>query len=113
MKHELTEIGWLGTSLKGHVTATFDQLVEKFGYPNMVNDKTPQADKVWWEWCIDFYDDDKLVPESDHMLTDSCVATIYDWKEIGPSSARSGEYRWHVGGKSINSLWCVMEALES
>ena len=54
MKHELTEIGWLGTSLKGHITATFDDLVEKFGYPNMVNDKTPQADKVWWEWCIDF-----------------------------------------------------------
>ena len=102
MKHELTEIGWLGTSLKGTVTATFDQLVEKFGYPNILNDKTPQSDKVWWEWCIEFNDVDGW----------SHVATIYDWKEIGPSAARTGEYRWHVGGKSINSLWCVMEALE-
>ena len=103
MKHELTDIGAVGTSLKGSVTATFDQLVEKFGYPNMQNDTTPQSDKVWWEWCIDFQSADG----------DSYIATIYDWKEIGPSSARTGEYRWHVGGKSINSLWCVMEALEN
>ena len=103
MKHELTDFGAVGTSLKGTITATFDQLVEKFGYPNILNDKTPQADKVWWEWCIDFTDDDGW----------SHVATIYDWKEIGPSSARTGEYRWHVGGKTMDSLWCVMEALEN
>ena len=103
MKHELTEIGWLGTSLKGHITATFDELVDTFGYPNIVNDKTPQADKVWWEWCIDFYD-----AEED----ESCVATIYDWKEMGPSASRIGEYMWHVGGKSLQSLWCVTDTLE-
>ena len=103
MRHELTEIGWLGSSLKGTVTATFDELVATFGCPNIVNDKTPQADKVWWEWCIDFYDDKE---------DESYVATIYDWKEIGPSSSQTGEYRWHVGGKSLQSLWCVMETLE-
>ena len=103
MRHELTEIGWLGTSLKGHITATFDELVDTFGYPNIVNDKTPQADKVWWEWCIDFYD-----AEED----ESCVATIYDWKEMGPSASRIGEYMWHVGGKSLQSLWCVTDTLE-
>ena len=103
MKHELTEIGWLGTSLKRHITATFDELVDTFGYPNIVNDKTPQADKVWWEWCIDFYD-----AEED----ESYVATIYDWKEMGPSASRIGEYQWHVGGKSLQSLWCVTDTLE-
>ena len=103
MRHELTEIGWLGSSMKGTVTATFDELVETFGCPNIVNDKTPQADKVWWEWCIDFYDDKE---------DESYVATIYDWKEIGPSSSRTGEYRWHVGGKSLQSLWCVTDTLE-
>ena len=50
MKYELTDIGLLGTSLKGHITATYDELVATFGYPNISNDKTPQADKVWWEW---------------------------------------------------------------
>ena len=103
MKHELTEIGWLGTSLKGHITATFDELVDTFGYPNIVNDKTPQADKVWWEWCIDFYD-----AEED----ESYVATIYDWKEMGPSASRIGEYQWLVGVKSLKSLWCVTDTLE-
>ena len=103
MKHELTDIGFLGTSLKGHITATYDELVATFGYPNISNDKTPQADKVWWEWCIDFYDE-----EEDEYH----ISTIYDWKEIGPSSSQTGEYRWHVGGKSLQSLWCVMETLE-
>ena len=103
MKHELTDIGLLGTSLKGHITATYDELVATFGYPNIANDKTPQADKVWWEWCIDFYDE-----EEDEYH----ISTIYDWKEIGPSSSQTGEYRWHVGGKSLQSLWCVMDTLE-
>ena len=103
MRYELTDIGLLGTSLKGHITATFDELVATFGYPNISNDKTPQADKVWWEWCIDFYDE-----EEDEYH----ISTIYDWKEMGPSSSQTGEYRWHVGGKSLQSLWCVMDTLE-
>ena len=103
MRYELTDIGLFGTSLKGHITATFDELVATFGYPNISNDKTPQADKVWWEWCIDFYDE-----EEDEYH----ISTIYDWKEIGPSSSQTGEYRWHVGGKSLQSLWCVMDTLE-
>ena len=103
MRYELTDIGLFGTSLKGHITATFDELVATFGYPNISNDKTPQADKVWWEWCIDFYDE-----EEDEYH----ISTIYDWKEMGPSSSQTGEYRWHVGGKSLQSLWCVMDTLE-
>jgi len=103
MKYELTDIGLFGTSLKGHITATFDELVATFGYPNISNDKTPQADKVWWEWCMEFYDS-----EEDEYH----ISTIYDWKEMGPSSSQTGEYRWHVGGKSLQSLWCVMDTLE-
>ena len=102
-QYELTDIGLFGTSLKGHITATFDELVATFGYPNISNDKTPQADKVWWEWCMEFYD-----PEEDEYH----ISTIYDWKEMGPSSSQTGEYRWHVGGKSLQSLWCVMDTLE-
>ena len=103
MKHELTEYGWLGTSLRGHITTTFDELVEVFGYPNLTSDKTCQADKTWWEWCVEFYDD---------VEDEYTIATVYDWKERSPDDARTGEYKWHIGGKNIKSLWAVMDALE-
>ena len=102
LRHELTDIFPDGTSLKGHVTTTFDDLVEAFGYPNMINDKTGPGDKTWWEWCVEFYD-----PKEDEYH----IAFIYDWKEIGPASARTGKYRWHIGGKKIDSVWCVMDVL--
>jgi hypothetical protein len=102
MRHELTDVFPTGTSLRGHITATFDDLVKTFGYPNMQNETMCPADKVWWEWCVEFYDD----VEDEYILS-----TIYDWKEIGPSSARTGEYRWHIGGKTMNSVFAVAEAL--
>ena len=88
-----------GSCLKGHITASYDALVEAFGEPNILN--AEEGDKVWNEWGIRFSEGD-----------DDIYATIYDWKEIGPSSSRTGEYRWHVGGKSLQSLWCVTDTLE-
>jgi hypothetical protein len=64
-----------GTSLQGYITATYDQLVERFGQPEGGGDKTTV------EWCLKF--------------ADGTVATIYDWKlDETPTSM----YNWHIGG---------------
>ena len=103
MKYELTDGGWLSTHKVGGIAATFDELVETFGYPNLTNDKTPPGDKTWWEWCVEFYDD---------VEDEYTIATVYDWKERSPDDARRGEYHWQVGGENIKALWAVMDALE-
>ena len=41
-----------GSCLKGHITASYDALVEAFGEPNILN--AEEGDKVWNEWGIEF-----------------------------------------------------------
>ena len=75
------------TSLQGHVTATFQELVEAFGAPTY---SEPSGDgKVNTEW--------ELI-----LGTDAVRATIYDWKDFdGGRRSRDGQpYDWHIGGKS-------------
>ena len=67
-----------GTSLKGYVTATYAELVARFGEPERGGDKTTA------EWALAF--------------EDGTVATIYDWKEY---ETPMGEYNWHVGGANF------------
>ena len=76
-----------GTSLQGYMTATYDQLVERFGQPEGGGDKTTV------EWCLEF--------------EDGTVATIYDWKEY---STPLGRYDWHIGGTSKMAVFAVKEA---
>ena len=89
-----------GSSLKGTVTASYGKLVVLFGEPNILNAEPSGDDKVHNEWCIRFEDGD-----------DDIYATIYDWKEMDAYDSHFGEYRWHIGGHNMSSLWCVMEAL--
>jgi len=82
------------TSLKGEFRATYAQLVEVFGQPEI----GPNADidgKVTCEWTFKFEDDS--------------VASIYDWKE---GETPMGEYSWHVGGHSFNAYMNVTDVFE-
>ena len=91
-----------GSSLRGHVNATYIALVDTFGEPNILNAESSGDDKVHNEWGIRFEDGDW-----------DTYATIYDWKEMDAYDSHIGEYRWHIGGRQMESLWCVMEALEN
>ena len=77
-----------GSSLRGYVTATYDNLVELFGEPNAYC-----GDKTWnaWDLCFTVWDEDG--EDSEDVYVD-----IYDWKESGPHASKGDAYRWHVGG---------------
>ena len=77
-----------GSSLRGYVTATYDNLVELFGEPNAYC-----GDKTWnaWDLCFRVYDEDG--EDSEDVYVD-----IYDWKESGPHASKGDAYRWHIGG---------------
>jgi len=89
-----------GSCLKGHITASYDALVEAFGEPNILN--AEEGDKVWNEWGIRFSEGD-----------DDIYATIYDWKEHDAYDSHVGGYRWHIGGKQVEAVWCVLDALNA
>ena len=95
-----------GTSLRGKITATFAELVEVFGEPNM-----GASDKVFNEWAIEFrvpIEDDGMGDVDDY---DSIDATIYDWKENWGGASRVGSYVWHIGGHNHQAVELVYEAL--
>lgn len=91
-----------GTSLQGYVTATYAELVARFGEPTLTN-----GDKVTAEWVLDF----KVVKpgEADEDF-DYVTATIYDWKEYETPMHR---YRWHIGGKDLDAVEAVTTTLRS
>ena len=78
-----------GTSLQGYITATYDQLVARFGQPDGGGDKTTV------EWVLEF--------------ADGTVATIYDWKE---EDTPMSMYNWHIGGKNKTAVARVTHALK-
>lgn len=69
-----------GTSLKGYIETTYEQLKSVFGDPYYGPNDT-DADKITCEWLITF--------------RDGKVATIYDWK-VGETPLDL--YDWHIGG---------------
>ena len=93
-----------GSSLRGYVTTTYNNLVELFGEPNAYC-----GDKTWnsWDLCFTVYDDDGIDFEDVYV-------GIYDWKESGPDASR-GEYRWHIGGHvkgEHRAHWLLTDLLE-
>ena len=77
-----------GTSLQGYITATYAELVDKFGEPEDGGDKTTA------EWALEF--------------EDGTVATIYDWKTY---ETPMGTYAWHIGGHDYMAVERVYEAM--
>ena len=98
MTYKLDDYVPRGSSLRGHIHATYDELVEVFGEPNILN--AEEGDKVFNEWGIRFEDGD-----------DDVYTTIYDWKERDAYDSHVGTYRWHIGGKEYRSVELVYEAL--
>ena len=95
-----------GTSLRGKIVISFDELVKVFGEPNM-----GASDKVFNEWAIEFrvpIEDDGMGDVDDYDTVD---ATIYDWKEPHGSASHYGEYNWHIGGRGHQCVELVYEAL--
>ena len=91
-----------GTSLRGYVTTTYTDLVDRFGEPTH---KSSDDGKVTVEWVLDF----KVVQDGeDDDDFDYVTATIYDWKE---ERTPMGVYRWHIGGNSNDAVEAVETAL--
>lgn len=81
-----------GTSLKGYIVTTYDDLVRVFGPPSF--GPNSDLDKVTCEWNLKF--------------RDGTIATIYDWKELYTPMF---EHRWHVGGLNHAAVDRVHEAM--
>ena len=101
--YQLDDFSPVGTSLRGHVTASYGTMIEVFGEPNM-----PFSDKIWNEWAVRFN-----VPDEDDLDSEKVYVTIYDWKETHPNQSKSGDYRWHIGSKSSEAAWLVQDLLDS
>ena len=98
MTYKLDDYVPRGSSLRGHIHATYDELVEVFGEPNILN--AEEGDKVFNEWGVRFEDGD-----------DDVYTTIYDWKELDAYDSHIGNYRWHIGGKEHRGVELIYEAL--
>ncbi len=84
-----------GTSYKGRLAASFNQLVQVFGQPNA----GPSGDgKVFNEWVLKTEDD--------------LVATIYDWKlDFDVKETPDEVYDWHIGGHKSQVVTDVLDAM--
>ena len=99
-----------GTSLQGYINESYYNLVDVFGEPTYKAEEKGGFDKVWTEWTLTFkiLDEDADSPDDWEYVT----ATIYDWKEEGPSASRqSSSYQWHIGGKSYIAQDVVQKAI--
>ena len=101
--YQLDDFSRVGTSLRGHVIASYATMIEVFGEPNM-----PFSDKIWNEWAVRFN-----VSDEDELDSEEVYVTIYDWKESHPNQSRYGEYRWNVGSKSRKAVGLVLDALNA
>lgn len=86
----------VGTSYRGYVWATREDLFELFGNPPFACSGN-QGDKVSLEWILSVTCDDGT----------KMIATIYDWKDSNWRYPRNKEYRWHVGGHRAEA-WDVI-----
>lgn len=80
-----------GTSLVGYVRASFQELVDTFGYPN-----------------VDVWGDDKSSAEWHLQADDGTIATVYDYYTSGVGVP---DYLWHIGGFNMRAADLVREAL--
>lgn len=83
----------VGTSYRGYVWATRNDLFELFGNPPFA----VAGDKITLEWVLSVVCDDGT----------KLIATIYDWKDSNWNYDGDKEYRWHVGGHKAEA-WDVI-----
>ena len=90
-----------GTSLQGYVNAAYEELVALF------NENLGPSDKVFNEFRGEI-----SVYSPEEKCHDIYTVTLYDWKEDSPLTARTGTYRWHVGGLCADAPYLVEDVLE-
>ena len=105
IKYEVVDT-FIGGSLKGTVYTTYGKLNELFGEPT-VNDANPN-EKVNMEWVIEgkVYFTDEYGEEDWEYVK----ATVYNWKT---GSVPLGEYGWHIGGDSYESVELIDAIIEN
>ena len=86
------DIDVTGTSYVGLLEASYFELADVFGED------------------IGASGDGKVTAEYNVEFNDGTVATIYNWKTDADPLF---EKNWHVGGKTNEALWNVMDALEA
>jgi|TARA_R110002126_G_C10322141_1_gene489024 hypothetical protein len=87
-----------GTCSQGDISTNYNDLVDTFGKPSRED-----QDKVNVEWDILF-----TIIDEGSDIERKVVATIYDWKL---PSAPLGQYHWHIGGYSPESVDLVRQYL--
>jgi hypothetical protein len=80
MKFKLTS-DFNGTSLRGYIRTTYQNLVEVLGEPTLGPYSNEGDGKVSCEWGIEF--------------DDGTIVTVYDWKT---GDTPMLDYSWHIGG---------------
>ena len=89
-----SEIDAAGTSLRGYITASREDLTKVFGAPV----DYPLDDKVTTEWTIQFDNGE--------------VATIYDWKRYEKGRPEFNElFEWNIGGSSFDVVSLIKDAI--
>lgn len=88
-----------GTSLQGHLTTTYDRLVEIFGPPQFT-DANPY-EKISCEWTVEAEVQDEIDSDSTYYKN----FTVYCWKY---GRIPTEECEWYVGGKDFES-WSVAD----
>ena len=96
MKHARTR-NVNGTSLRGYITASRKKLIDIFGEPCFFEPSTNSFDKVQIEWCLQF--------------GDGTIATIYDWKQYGNIPSEDEVVQWNIGGRSMDAMDQIKDAL--
>jgi|TARA_R110002126_G_scaffold270479_1_gene414291 hypothetical protein len=105
MNNEITgikisnDVNTSGTSFRGNVLTTYNDIVEVLGDPTQQN-----LDKVNVEWDIEF------IVKNDDDTEREVIATIYDWKM---PSVPYGLYVWHIGGNEPEAVDLVHQYLNS
>jgi len=83
-----------GTSLKGYLVSTREELTKVFGKPV----DYAEGDKVTTEWKIKF--------------DNEVIACIYDWKRYSQGKPADNElYDWHIAGSSQDAVSLVKDAV--
>ena len=85
---EMTAPDTTGTSLKGYVCATYDQLVDLLGRPTFPEESGDG--KVQVEWVVEFEDE----------FGDKNLFTIYDWKTYNREFTEMQLAMFNVGSKA-------------
>jgi len=93
------------SSLRGQINTTYDELVETFGEPHITGNL---GDKIDFEWCFVFEDDEE----------NPVVASIYNWKSgvcyNGVHGLATEDIKvWNVGGFRSEAVDYLQGAIDA